>query len=64
MPKVLTSSYPAKAAIGAMVGEFFGRHPQVANVTVVFPKLNPTLFTLISGIAKTKGNKSEMIQII
>ena len=38
--KVLTAADTTESTVGTMVGTFFGRHPQVADGTVVLTELN------------------------
>lgn len=48
MTKVLATADAAKAAIDAVVGSFAGGHPEIANVAMVFTKLNATADTIVA----------------
>lgn len=55
--KVFSATDTTKAAVTTMVGRFAGRHPQVANITVIASELNATLPTLVAVVRETQRSK-------
>ena len=48
MLKVLPATDSTKAAVVAMIGTLFGRHPQIADITVILSKLYAAIDTAIA----------------
>jgi hypothetical protein len=46
--KIFGSSYTTKAAVRTVIRLFIIRHPEIAYITMIFPKLNTTADTIVS----------------
>jgi hypothetical protein len=58
--EILGTTDAAKATIGAVVGSFVVRHPQIANVAVVVPELNIAIDTVIPVRNNNKENRKRV----
>jgi hypothetical protein len=61
--KIFSSTYTAEPAIPAMVWFLIISHPQIANVTMILPKLDTTVHTIVTArkfLKKKKGKKNKV----
>jgi hypothetical protein len=47
MLKIFGSSYTTKATVGTVIRLFIIGHPEITNITMIFPKLNTTTDTIV-----------------